>query len=260
MSLEIDALSAGYGPAPVLRHVGDTWPGGALTVLIGGNGAGKSTLLRALAGLLPATGSLRLDGVRLRPADRARQVAYMPQDTGAASSLTVLEVVMLGRLRSLGLRVPAGLVAEALAALDTFGLAALQTRRLDEISGGQRQLVFLTQALFRAPRVLLLDEPTAALDLRHQLLVLDTLRGLAASRGTIIAMALHDLNLAAQFADRLVALKDGRIHAAGAAREVLTRETLNALYGIEADILRLDGARLQVLPLRPAGAWGGGAG
>ena len=136
-------------------------------------------------------------------------IAYMPQDTSAHSSLTVLEVVLLGRLNSLGLNLPKGLANEALEALDAFGLSSLQTRQLDEISGGQRQLVFLAQALFRQPRVLLLDEPTAALDLRHQLLVLERLRLIARKTGTIIGMAMHDLNLAAQYSDHVLGLGGG---------------------------------------------------
>jgi iron complex transport system ATP-binding protein len=250
VTLSIEALSASYGTTSVIRHVSDTWQSGTVTALIGCNGAGKSTLLKAVAGLLPALGTVKLHGTPLKNAERGHEIAYMPQETGAASSLTVLEVVLLGRLRSLGMRLPRNLIAEAVTALDTFGLAPLQTRRLDEISGGQRQLVFLTQALFRAPRVLLLDEPTAALDLRHQLLVLDRFRHLAASTGMIVAMALHDLNLAAQFADRLIGLRDGELRAAGAAEDVLTRDNLAAMYGIEADVIRLGNARLQVMPLR----------
>jgi len=252
VTLGIDTFGVCYGTAPVIRRFSDTWQGGEVTALIGCNGAGKSTLLKALAGLLPASGSVSLDGACLRPDECGARIAYMPQETGATSSLTVLEVVLLGRMRSLGMRVPTGLIAEAVSALDAFGLATLQTRRIDEISGGQRQLVFLTQALFRAPRVLLLDEPTAALDLRHQLLVLESLRNLAASTGTIIAMALHDLNLAAQFADRLVALHDGGLRAAGHAEEVLTGPNLMDIYGIEAEVVRVGGARLQVMPLRAA--------
>ncbi|WP_424988032.1 ABC transporter ATP-binding protein [Microbulbifer sp. S227A] len=252
MTLGIDGLCVRYGDAPVLRELRDTWQSGELTALIGCNGAGKSTMLKALAGLLPSTGMVRLDGATMRSADRCRHIAYMPQDTGAASSLTVLEVVLLGRLRSLGMRLPTGVVRAAIEALDGFGLAGLQARRLDEISGGQRQLVFLTQALFREPRVLLLDEPTAALDLRHQLLVLEKLRHLTATTGTVVAMALHDLNLAAQFADRLVGLHDGTIRASGSAGAVLTCDNLRVMYGIEADVVRVAETRLQVMPLRAA--------
>ncbi|WP_158969871.1 ABC transporter ATP-binding protein [Chachezhania sediminis] len=250
MTLGIETLTVRYGAARIIEDVSDTWQGGELTALIGCNGAGKSTFLRAVAGLLPSTGRVTLDGAAVRQEDRGAQIAYVPQDTGATSSLTVLEVVLLGRLRSLGLRVPSGLIDEAAAALDLFGLARLQTRRLDEISGGQRQLVYLIQALFRAPRVLLLDEPTSALDLRHQLLVLEKLKEVTAATGTVIALALHDLNLAAQFADRLIALHDGRIRASGPAEEVLTAGNLNAMYGVEADIVRLPPARLQVMPIR----------
>lgn len=250
MTLSIEALSASYGTTSVIRQVSDTWQTGTVTALIGCNGAGKTTLLKAVAGLLPSQGTVKLYGTPLSNGERGHDIAYMPQDTGAASSLTVLEVVLLGRLRSLSMRLPDDLIAEAVTALDTFDLAPLQARRLDEISGGQRQLIFLTQALFRAPRVLLLDEPTAALDLRHQLLVLDRLRHLATSTGMIVAMALHDLNLAAQFADRLIGLKNGELRAAGAAEDVLTCRNLAAMYGIEANVVRLSNDRLQVMPLR----------
>ena len=137
-----------------------------------------------------------------------------------------------------------------MAALDIFGLASLQTRQLDEISGGQRQLVFLAQALFRQPRVLLLDEPTAALDLRHQLIVLERLRQIARRNGTIIGMAMHDLNLAAQYADRIIGLNNGRKIASGSPAEVLTPEILRTMYGIEAQVTKAEGNQIQVLPLR----------
>lgn len=258
MTLSLHELSVGYGGAPVIRGATETWPAGALTALIGCNGAGKSTLLRAVAGLVPARGRVALDGAALCTAARVDAIAYMPQDIGGVSSLTVLETVLLGRLRALGLRLPAGAVAEALAALDAFGLADLQARRIDEISGGQRQLVFLTQALFRAPRALLLDEPTAALDLRHQLLVLERLKRLAARSGTVVVMAVHDLNLAAQFADRLCALHRGEICAAGAAAAVLTPARLRAIYGIEAEV-RATAGGLQITPLRAAAPCGAAA-
>ena len=166
----------------------------------------------------------------------------------------MLEVVLLGRLGALGMRVPAGLADAALEALAVFGLAPLQGRRLDDISGGQRQLVFLSQALFRDPRVLLLDEPTAALDLRHQLLVLDRLRLHAAATGTVVAMAMHDLNLAAQYSGRLLGLKDGRAIAAGPAGDVLTPANLALMYGIEAEVAPTSGGKVQVLALRASPA------
>lgn len=250
MSFHIEHLSVGYGKTAVIDGFSDQWPAGQITALIGCNGAGKSTLLRGLAGLGPARGKLRLDDTPLLPADQRRQIAYMPQDTSADSSLTVLEVVLLGRLGQLGLRLPPMIAEQAMAALDCFGIAGLQGRQLDEISGGQRQLVFLTQALFRQPRVLLLDEPTAALDLRHQLLVLDRLTRITRQTGTIVGLAMHDLNLAAQYADRMVGLHNGQRIASGPAANVLTVDNLRAMYGIEADVT-LNARNLpQVVPLR----------
>lgn len=250
MSLQIKNLSVSYGQNTIIRSLDDHWSEGQITALIGCNGAGKSTLLQALAGLIPMQGTASFCGASMSAENRRQMIAYMPQDTSAHSSLTVLEVILLGRLGSLGLRLPAGLADEAMSALDVFGLAPLQTRQLDEISGGQRQLVFLAQALFRQPRVLLLDEPTAALDLRHQLIVLGRLRQIARKNGTIIGMAMHDLNLAAQYADRVIGLSGGRKIAAGPPVEVLTAEALRTMYGIEAQVIRSEGNQLQVLPLR----------
>lgn len=250
MSFGITDFSVSYGATPVIRSLSDQWPMGQITALIGCNGAGKSTLLKALAGLQPSTGTLHLGGAPMSTADCRCTIAYMPQDTSATSSLTVLEVVLLGRLGTLGMRVPASLVTEAMSALSVFGLSPLQTRRLDEISGGQRQLVFLSQALFREPRIMLLDEPTAALDLRHQLLVLEQLQRHARRTGTIIAVAMHDLNLAAQFADRLIGLKGGKRIASGPAYQVLTPANLKAMYGIEADVTQGVHGQLQVFPIR----------
>ena len=250
MSLQIENLFVAYDKTLVISAFGDQWPKGQITALIGCNGAGKSTLLRALAGLGPMQGNLSIAGHPLTPEDQRQQVAYMPQDTSAQSSLTVLEVVLLGRLGSLGLRLPPGIAQEAMEALDTFGLTSLHARQLDEISGGQRQLVFLTQALFRQPRVLLLDEPTAALDLRHQLLVLDRLHRVSRQSGTIIGMAMHDLNLAAQYADRIVGLHNGDRIASGLAREVLTPDNLRIMYGIDAKVTLDAKNRPQVLPIR----------
>ena len=163
----------------------------------------------------------------------------------------MLEVVLLGRLGRLGLRLPADLVEEAQQMLAAFNLSALQARQLDEISGGQRQLVFLAQALFRKPRVLLLDEPTAALDLRHQLIVLEKLREVAVQEGTVIGVAMHDLNLAAQYADRMIGLGGGHKVSAGAPGTVLTPDTLRKMYAIEAEVSVAQGGRLSVFPLRP---------
>ncbi len=241
MNLTLDAVSVGYRAKPVVRSVSASLEVGQVTVLIGPNGSGKSTLMRGIAGLLPISGQI----------EGAKTAAYMAQDTAASSSLTLLEVVLLGRVKTLGLRLDPALLVEAESALTRFGLDGVQGRRLDQISGGQRQLVFLAQALFRKAKILLLDEPTAALDLRHQLLVMETLSALARDEGLIVMMAMHDLSLATRVADKLLCLHGGRLVAAGTAAEVLTSALLQEVYGIEAEIDRSEHGYLRVTPIGP---------
>jgi iron complex transport system ATP-binding protein len=248
--LEFRDVSVAFGRHQIVRNLSAAIAGGMLTAVIGPNGAGKSTLFKAAAGLLPSTGIVELHGRALAQRDRQNAVVYMAQDIAAASSLTLLEVILLGRVRSLGLSVSRALVAEAEAALERFGLASLQTRTLAEVSGGQRQLAFLAQALFRQPQALLLDEPTAALDLRHQLVVLETVGQYARDHGISVAIAMHDLSLAAQFAGHIICLSRGAVDAAGPPSTVLNPERLRRLYGVEAEVWQTGSGYWQVMPRR----------
>lgn len=254
MSLDVSKLSVSYGTTLVLREASFSLPGRSVTALIGPNGTGKSTLLKSIAGLIAAGGTVALNGRQLEPDQRGRSIAYMPQDIGPSSSLTILEVVLLGRLRSLGLHVPRELRRLAETTLAQFGLETFQTRTLDAVSGGQRQLVYLAQALFRQPDMLLLDEPTASLDLKHQLIVLEAVRKHCSQNGVTAIMAMHDLTLAARFADRIICLHDGRIAAHGTPTEVLTEERIRIVYGVEADITVDANGFPHVTPIRAAEA------
>lgn len=249
--IDIRNISVDYGRVQVIRGASFDLAAGQVTALIGPNGTGKSSLLKALGGLLPAGGTVSMDGQVLTPARRQARIAYMPQDTAANSSLSLIEIVLLGRLGRLGLRVPADLVTAAVQALATFGLDHLQHRTTAEVSGGQRQLTFLAQALFRQPDVLLLDEPTAALDLRHQLIVLGAVRDFARQQNRPVLIALHDLSLAAQFADRMICLHQGRVHAAGAPTDVLTAPRLRDVYGVIARVDQGHAGAITVTPLAP---------
>ncbi len=246
VALQLDRLSVGYGGRAVVAEISAELEAGRISVLIGPNGSGKSTLLRGLAGLLPTGGRMVLAG------GGSVTASYMAQDTSASSSLSLLEVVLLGRVERLGLRLQPQTLAEAEAALARFDLADLQGRRLDQISGGQRQLVFLAQALFRRSKLLLLDEPTAALDLRHQLLVMEALAALARREELLVLIAMHDLNLASRLADQLLCLHEGKLAAVGRSEAVLTPDLLRAVYGIEAEIDRSAGGQLRVTPLGTA--------
>ncbi|MBM9467631.1 ABC transporter ATP-binding protein [Nakamurella sp. YIM 132084] len=220
-----------------------TVPPGAITVIVGANACGKSTLLRSMSRLLtPRAGRIVLDGkdVHRMPAkELARTLGLLPQSPIAPEGITVADLVGRGRNPHQGLfsrwtRQDDEAVAAALQATHTTDLA---DRSVDELSGGQRQRVWIAMALAQQTDVLLLDEPTTFLDVSHQVEVLDLLTDLNHTRGTTIVVVLHDLNLAARYADHLIALTDGRLHAAGLPAEVLTEEMVRAVFGVDSRII-----------------------
>jgi iron complex transport system ATP-binding protein len=236
--VEVRDAVFGYGPARVLDRASFTAREGELVGLLGPNGAGKSTLVRLVAGLLaPSAGSVRLAGLDPATASRravARVCALVPQEPRAPWRFTVREAVMMGRAPRQGLlalpdRFDQGAVEGALAACDLVHLAG---RRLDALSGGERRRVFFARALAQEPRVLLLDETTAFLDLSHQVLAMRMAR-VAAAGGLCVVAVLHDLNLAAAACDRLVVVSRGRVVADGPAAEVLTPERVRAVWDVE---------------------------
>ena len=238
--LELRHLSAGYPRRPVLEGLDlERIAPGALVALVGPNAVGKSTLLKAIAGLRPVRGQVLLDGTDLAtlpPRERLRRVGYLPQALPQATSLVAYES-MLSALRASRPDLGAAQAETAIAhVFATLGLDALALRPLNELSGGQRQMIGLAQVLVRAPRLLLLDEPTSALDLRWQLQVLQAVRALVDEGQTLALIAVHDLNLALRFCDRIVVLGQGRVLAAGRPADVLTPALLRAAYGVRARI------------------------
>ncbi|NEW87769.1 ABC transporter ATP-binding protein [Rhodopseudomonas sp. WA056] len=240
--LLIKGLSTGYPRRPVIRDLTlPPLPTGKLIAFVGPNAAGKSTLLMALAGLLPSTGTIALGDHELSALsarERAKVMAFTPQTLPQGVALTVIESVIVALRASATAEphLPGGSAAHrAAVALDRLGISDLGLESLDQLSGGQRQLVSLAQALVREPRLLLLDEPTSALDLRHQIVVMDTLRRLA-GEGHLVIVVLHDLNLAARWADYVVVFDHGGCAAAGTPAEALTAATIADVYGVVARI------------------------
>lgn len=250
--LHVRQLTVGYKRKTVLHGIDlpDVAPG-QVVALVGPNGAGKSTLLRTLAGLLPATGDLRLgelDLLRCNRRERAAVLGFMPQTLPEGIALSVLET-LLGALRGgdpLSAQGSARQQQErAFAVLEQLGVQHLALQPLDSLSGGQRQMVSLAQAVIRQPRLLLLDEPTSALDLRYQNDVMSMVRQLA-DEGRIVVVVLHDLGLAARWADRIMVLERGLLHAAGTPEQTLTPTMLEQVYRVQARVERCSLGRVQI--------------
>jgi iron complex transport system ATP-binding protein len=241
--LSLDSLTLQYGPRIVLREVSLTLRAGEVVALIGPNGAGKSTLLRAASGILkPARGGVQVNGDDVRhwpPERRARHIAVVPQAVRLPEAFTACEVVLMGRTPYLGWLGREGERDRRAArlAMERTCTSELAERRMDELSGGEQQRVLIARALAQAAPILLMDEPTAHLDLKHQAGILSLVRSLALAEGLAVLMALHDLNLAAQFADRLALLAGGGLRFTGPPAEVLTAAHLEAAYGVSVHII-----------------------
>lgn len=253
--LECRGLRAGYGEKEVLHGIDLDVAEGEWVAVIGPNGSGKSTLLRVVAGTLPATGDVRVTG---NPATgvvtkrRSRLVAMVPQNPVIPEGMTVLDYVLLGRTPYISawgtesgsdIRVAARVLAE-------LDLESMSDRVLQSLSGGELQRVVLARALAQEAPVLLLDEPTTALDVGHQQQVLELVDQLRETRAIAVVAAMHDLTLAAQYADRLVLLVQGRAVASGSAEAVLTSALLREHYSAEVTILSSPDGSVVVAPCR----------
>ncbi|SOE01394.1 ABC transporter ATP-binding protein [Blastococcus haudaquaticus] len=254
--VEVVGLSAGYGRTPVLDSVRLTVEPGGWLAVIGPNGSGKSTLLRSVLGFHPHEGQVRVDGVPtsgMRRRERARSMAYAPQAPVLPDGVLTRDYVTLGRTphRAL-LAAPRAVDREVVAdVMDRLELGALAERRLSTLSGGEQQRAVLARALAQQPRVLFLDEPTAALDLGHAQQVLDLVDLLRRQDGLTVVSTLHDLTLAGQYADRLALLSDGRVVAEGTPADVLTAQALSTHYGARAQVVHGPSGPA-VLPVRSA--------
>jgi iron complex transport system ATP-binding protein len=236
------ALTVGYGGDAVVDGLDLVVPRAAITAVVGANGCGKSTLLRALARLMkPKAGSVLLDGreIReLRSRDVARRLGMLPQSPASPDGLTVEDLVARGRYPHQGVFRQWSERDEAAveAALGETGMRELRTRPLDELSGGQRQRAWIAMTLAQETELLLLDEPTTFLDLAHQMEVLELLDRLVAEHGRTVVMVLHDINQACRYADQLVAVCGGRVHAAGAPVDIVDEAFIHEVFGLDAHV------------------------
>jgi iron complex transport system ATP-binding protein len=243
----------------VLDHVSIEVQSGTVVGLLGPNGSGKTTLLRIVSGVLsPQSGGVEIDGRPIEQLTRrelARRIAVVPQETHSTFDFSVIDMVLMGRYPHLGPFELEGAADQAIAreALAATGTAALEARPFATLSGGEKQRVVIASALAQASDMLLLDEPTAALDLGYQFEITALLRQLNTERGTTMIVSTHDLNLAAALCERIVLLKHGRVIAHGSTRDTLTSENIRRLFEVDADVqFHARAGHLTVVPIARA--------
>jgi iron complex transport system ATP-binding protein len=242
--LKIEDLSVDYGPRRILHHISLDVQSGQVLALIGPNGAGKSTLIRAVSGVIPiASGTIRTNGddfAKLSTLRRARYIATVPQAVSMPPAYTVWETVLFGRTPHLGFLGQLSSHDEGIArqSLSRVSALPLMDRRVGELSGGEQQRILLARALCQSTPILLLDEPTAHLDLQYQVSLLELVHELAHRDQLAVLVALHDLNLAAHYADRVALMVAGNIKAIGKPQEVLQPQLIEDAYCLPVQVIK----------------------
>ncbi|MBR2836056.1 MAG: ABC transporter ATP-binding protein [Coriobacteriales bacterium] len=228
-----------HAKQPTLKGVSFTAETGELTALIGANAVGKSTMLKVILGLRQGQGTVTFSVPEigdLNKEARLKHISYMTQSELTESELRVMDVVLLGRIQTLSLKVADEDLEKAWETMRVLRIDNLATRPVRALSGGQRRMVSIAQTLVKDPTILVMDEPTANLDMQHELEVLQLVRAYTHQRKTASLLTLHDLNMASRFADKLVLLKDGKVFATGTPGEVITEENIRNAYGVEVSI------------------------
>ncbi len=252
MKLKVKGVHFSYDSINVLNDVFIEGGDGEVVSLVGPNGSGKTTLLKCINKILkPKKGTILLDGRNLSSIglkEMARLLGYVPQSATHAFPSTVFDTVLLGRRPHVDWSVGARDKEVVSQVLVSTGLQGMALRYFGELSGGEKQKVLIARALAQEPEILLLDELTSNLDLRHQLEILDLIKTMVREKRISAIMALHDLNLASRFSDKVIFLREGRIYAAGEPYSVLTPENIKAVYGVET-VINNDSGRSYIIPI-----------
>ena len=241
MSIRIEHMKYAYPKAkePIIKDISFEVPDGKVTVIIGANGVGKSTLIKNMLGIFKGEGEAWFDGKNRKSMSHGELttlVGYMTQENALLTSLSVLNVVLLGRLGTLNIKVQDEDIDKAMAMLHLLHLEPYVERPFYALSGGQRRMVDVAQTLVRDPKILIMDEPTANLDLVNEMQVLELVKAYTHKRGTATLLTLHDLNMAARYADHMILLKDGCVYREGTPCEIITEENIREAYGVNVHV------------------------
>jgi len=254
MKLKVKDVEFSYASVQVLKDVCIELAESEMLGVVGPNGAGKSTLIRCIDRILrPRHGSILLDGQDIKEMslmELAKKMGYIPQTTAQVFPATVFDTVLMGRRPHQGWRSSEKDTEKVLEMLQMLNIEEFAMRDINELSGGQQQKVFIARALTQEPEILLLDEPTSNLDIRHQLEVMDIIKNIVSEKGISAIMAIHDLNLAIRYADRIVMMNSGKIFSAGDPALALTAENIEHVYGVEVKVSNHDG-HPYIVPIRP---------
>jgi iron complex transport system ATP-binding protein len=252
VNITINSLTFGYNGSRVLDGLDLLVEDSEVLGLVGPNGSGKTTLIKCIDKILKPRGSILIDGRDIEAVSRtelAKSLGYVPQSSSTPLATTVFDTVLMGRRPHISWRVSDSDLEKVADILELLHLEDLAMRDFSQLSGGQKQKVLIARALAQEPEVLLLDEPTSSLDMKHQLEVMETIASLVKEKKISAVMALHDLNLACMFVDKLAILKGGNIFAAGKPADLLNAQSIRDVYGVEAVVMNnLD--RPYIVPLR----------
>jgi len=254
VTITVNNLKFSYQSTQILHDLTFEIGSGELICLVGPNGSGKTTLIRCIDNILRPIGSILLDGRNIRDMGRreiAGMIGYVPQTGSKIAAATVFDVVMMGRTPHMGWRSQDSDLSHVEEAIRLLGIEDLVDREYNELSGGQQQRVLIARAIAQDPKLLLLDEPTNSLDIHHQLEALTIIRHLSHTTGITVIMAVHDLTIAARYADRLMMLKGGNIVGVGCPQDLITEERIREVYHVESRIFHDPDVGIVVTPLRP---------
>ena len=243
--LTLKNFSVGYGKKEIIKDVSAQFKGGEMTAVIGRNGTGKTTLLKCINHILKPTGGKvfinNKDNALLSSYERAKTIGYVPQYNNNVFSMNVIDTIMMGRIAFAGHKIKSNDKDIVFELIERLNLQKFAFKNINQMSGGERQRVFIARALAQEPKVMILDEPTSSLDLKNQMFTLELITDLAKKQNLSVIMTIHDLNLASLFADNIMILKDSEVYAYGKPIDILTEENVKNVYGVDSVVTEEDG-------------------